>query len=157
MFKRSESGQVSGWMVVGILVVVALVAIPLMGSAFGGDDSPEGWLRDHYDHVSGDDPENGGIIFHGDDDAARTAADIDAGTRPSGNRDEGGTHYLRYDDDWMVVVADDAAGGSNIQFYEFDEGYRRHSGFVGFWGGFYNRGGSPGGGFFRGGGSGFGK
>ncbi len=157
MSNRSESGAVSGWMVVAILLVVALVVVPLMGRAFGGGTNPEDWLREHYAHVSGEDPENGGVVFHSDDDPAQTADDIEAGTGPDNVRTSDSNHYLRYDDDWMVVVSEDAVSGSEIVFYEFDEGYRLHGPVVLFWGSFYNRGGTGGGGLFRGGGSGFGK
>jgi hypothetical protein len=145
-----------GWVVVAVLVVLALVVIPIIAS--GSGNNPEDYLREHYTHVSGEDPEDsGGIVFSSDDDPLGTASDIESGTDADERRQEGEDHYLRYDDDWMVVVAPDGAG-SRITFYEFDTGYRTHGGssFFFFWSSYYNRGGS-GGGLFRGGGSGSGK
>lgn len=140
-----------GWIVVIGLLVGALVLIPLMAAVF--DDNPREWLEDHYRHVRGDDPETEAVVFASDDPVATTATDIRDGTDADEMRQDGTTYYLRYDSDWMVVVA--ASGtGAEIELFEFDEGYRSHGSSVFFWNNHYGRGG---GGFFRGGGSGSGK
>lgn len=140
-----------GWLVVIGLFLASLVVIPLIVHSF--DDNPREWLEDHYSHVSGDDPENEAVVFSSSDDATTTATDIETGTDADEKRQEGTTYYLRYDSDWMVVVAPDPTG-SRIELFEFDNGYRTHGTSVFFWNSHYGRGG---GGFFRGGGSGSGK
>ena len=139
-----------GWVLVAGLLVLALVIIPL---ALGGSESPKAWLDDHYTSTGGTSEEDGGLTWSSDDDAASTVSAIEAGTGSEETRQEGETYYLRYDSDWLVTV-EEQTDGTEITLFEFDEGYRRHGGVIGFWGGYYQRGGS---GLFRGGGSGFGK
>ena len=139
--------------------VVALLAVMAI-SAFARSSGLRDWLDEHYTHVSGEDIEVEPIVYSSDDSQMDTAAAIIDGTQPddraSGSSESGEPLvFLRYDDDWLVTVAEDGAG-ARIELFEFDEGYDRHGGFLLFWGGFYRSGGSPGG-FFRGGGGGFGK
>lgn len=151
MPERNQRVSVGTGMVVGCLVIVGII----MGIASGaGSNNPEDYLRENYAHVSGDDPDTrNGIVLASNDDATLTANAISAGTESDERREEGGTHYLRYDSDWMVTV-DDEPTGSEIKLYEFDRGYTQHTSAVGVWSTFYNR---DSGGGFRGGGSGFGK
>lgn len=140
-----------GCLIVIALFVGGLILVPLMASAFDG--SPRDWLDDHYEHVSGDDPDEETIVYRSDDDAAATARDIDEGTDADERRQDGQTHYLRYDSEWMVVVKPEG-GGARIELLEFDRGYRSYGPSVFFWSSHY---GTGGGGLFRGGGSGAGK
>lgn len=78
------------------------------------------------------------------------------GTSPIDSTDGAGSvNYLRYGSEWMVAVYEED-GATRIDLDEFDRGYNRHGGGAIFflWGGHY---GKDSGGFFRGGGSGFGK
>lgn len=140
--------------------VIALVAAFAI-SAFSRGGDPREWLEDHYTHVEGEDLEVEPIVYSSDDSQMDTAAAIVDGTGPddrsSGSSASGESLvYLRYDDDWLVTVAEDG-DGARVELFEFDEGYDRHGAFLVFWGGFYGRGGFGGGGLFRGGGGGFGK
>jgi len=151
MPERNQRVSVGIGMAVAGLVIIGII----MGVASGvGSNNPEDYLRENYNHVSGDDPDSSnGIVLTSNDSATQTANAFYAGTESDGRREEGGTHYLRYDSDWMVTV-DDETSGSEIKLYEFDRGYTQHSSAVGVWSVFYNR---DSGGGFRGGGSGFGK
>ena len=149
-----------GWAVVAACVVLALVIASAVGGS-GGKNSPEKYLRKHYDHVRGTDPDSDtGIVFEDDGTPSSVASAIDQGTDATENRAEAASQYLRYDDDWLVVVEPRTPSGSTITFYEYDRGYHHHSTIIGLWGwnSYYGRnsgGGSSG--SFRGGGSGFGK
>lgn len=133
--------------IVGVgLLLVGLVAIPFLVRAF--DNSPEKWLRAHYEHVAGNDPDLG-ITFRADDTPAAVAAEITTGTEPTETHNDGERWFLRYDADYLVGVEPDAAGGSRIELLDFDEGYRRYGSGIGHWASYYGTG--------RGGGSGFGK
>lgn len=146
----------------GLLVAICVAALlgVFIVSAFSGGGGPRDWLEEHYTYVEGDDLEVEPIVYSSDDSQIDTAAAILEGTgaddRASGSSESGEPLiYLRYDDAWLVTVAEDG-DGARIELFEFDEGYDRHGGFLVFWGGFYGRGGFGGGGF-RGGGGGFGK
>lgn len=69
------------------------------------------------------------------------------GSSPSG-ADADDQVFLRYGSDWMVVLASDGTGGTDIEFDDFDSAYNHYSG-----SGVYFFGWSS----FRGGGSGTGK
>src|SRR5699024_10962792 len=113
--KKAETGAVSGWAIVLSLFLFAVIAVPAMMGACGGS-SPEDSLRDSDEHTSRDAPENDGIKFHSDDSSAETADAIQSGTDADDQKSDDDTHYLRYGDDWMVVVAADDSGGSEIEF-----------------------------------------
>lgn len=141
-------------------VIALVVAFAISAFSRGGD--PRDWLEDNYTYVEGEDLEEEPIVYSSDDSQLDTAAAIVDGTGPD-ERSSGTSEtdesliYLRYDDAWLVTVGEDG-DGARIEFFEFDEGYDRHGAFIGFWGGYYGRGGfGGGGGFFRGGGGGFGK
>ncbi|MFI5622691.1 DUF4247 domain-containing protein [Nocardioides sp. NPDC051685] len=149
-----------GWAIVAVCVVLAII----IAIAVSGDgNSPEKYLRKNFDHVSGSDPDNdAGIVFEDDGTVTSVANKIAAGSDADENRAEGSNSYLRYDDDWLVVVEPRTPSGSTITLYEYDRGYRHHSTVIGLWGwnSYYGRnsgGGSSGGSSFRGGGSGSGK
>lgn len=131
--------------IVGLLLV-GLVAIPFLSRAF--DTSPEKWLRDHYTHVSGNDPDDG-ITFHSDDTPVVVVGEINEGTEATETHNDGERWFLRYDADYLIGVEPDPEGGSTIELLDFDEGYRRYGSSVGHWASYYGTG--------RGGGSGFGK
>ncbi|NYI80016.1 DUF4247 domain-containing protein [Nocardioides panzhihuensis] len=149
-----------GWSIVAACVVIALI-IAIVASS-GGDSSPEKYLRDNFDHVSGTDPDtDAGIVFEDDGTVTSVASKIAADTDADENRADGSNQYLRYDDDWLVVVEPREPSGSTITLYEYDRGYRHHATVIGLWGwsSFYGRntGGGSSGDSFRGGGSGSGK
>jgi hypothetical protein len=149
-----------GWAIVAACVALAIIiAIAVSGD---DDNSPEKYLRENFDHVSGSDPDSdAGIVFEDDGTVTSVANQIAADTDADENRADGSNQYLRYDDDWLVVVEPRTPSGSTITFYEYDRGYRHHSTVIGLWGWntFYGRniGGGSSGDSFRGGGSGFGK
>lgn len=147
-----------GWAIVAVCVVLAIV----IAIAVAGDgNSPEKYLRKNFDHVSGSDPDSdAGIVFEDDGTVTSVANKIASGSDADENRAEGSNHYLRYDDDWLVVVEPRTPSGSTITLYEYDRGYRHHSTVIGVWGwnSYYGRNSSGGSSdSFRGGGSGFGK
>lgn len=150
-------GSGKGCLIVLAIIVVGFLLVSAMGSAFSND--PRDWLEDHYEHVSGDDPESEAVVFHSDDPAAETAEDIEQGAGADENRevtesdpDSEPGHYLRFGSEWLVVVSEDVSG-SQVELFEFDNGYNHFGGTLFFWGSHYQRDS----GFFRGGGSGFGK
>ncbi|MEI7055226.1 DUF4247 domain-containing protein [Nocardioides sp. CCNWLW239] len=149
-----------GWSIVAVCVVLAIiVAIAVSGD---DDNSPEQYLRDNFEHVSGSDPDSdAGIVFEDDGTVTSVANQIATDTGADENRADGSNQYLRYDDDWLVVVEPRTPSGSTITLYEYDRGYRHHSTVIGLWGWntFYGRnvGSGSSGGSFRGGGSGSGK
>jgi hypothetical protein len=148
-----------GWAIVAACVALAII----IAIAVSGDgNSPEKYLRKNFDHVSGTDPDSeAGIVFEDDGTVSSVANQIDSGTDADENRAEGSNHYLRYDDDWLVVVEPRTPSGSTITLYEYDRGYRHHATVIGLWGwnSYYGRnsGGGSSGDSFRGGGSGSGK
>ncbi|MGH3351304.1 MAG: DUF4247 domain-containing protein [Nocardioides sp.] len=165
MSEPNDSGgnpnrKLIGWAIVAACVALAIViAIAVSG---GGGNSPEKYLRDNFDHVSGSDPDSdAGIVFEDDGTVTAVASKIASGSDADENRAEGSNQYLRYDDDWLVVVEPRTPSGSTITFYEYDRGYNHHATVIGLWGwnSYYNRnsGGGSSGGSFRGGGSGSGK
>ncbi|MGN7248691.1 DUF4247 domain-containing protein [Janibacter anophelis] len=154
-------GCIAGVAVV-VAVICSLLAIPMAVSAVTTD--PHEWVREHYTHVSGDDPDEGPVVYSSSDDVDSVLAAVVAGTRPDERQrgsatttslssptgaDPQDVHYLRYDDDWLICVYP-SDGQTQIEVTEFDEGYRRHAGHVGHW--YRHRGSS-----FRGGGGGYGK
>jgi hypothetical protein len=148
-----------GWAIVAVCVVIAIIIAIVVA---GGGNNPEKYLRKNFDHVSGSDPDSdAGIVFEDDGTVSSVATKIARGTDADENRAEGSNHYLRYDDDWLVVVEPRTPSGSTITLYEYDRGYRHHSTVIGLWGwnSYYGRNSSGGssGDSFRGGGSGFGK
>lgn len=142
------------------MVCVLALLVGFTSSCSLGGSGPRDWLEENYTYVEGDDLEVEPIVYSSEDSQMDTAAAIIDGTGPD-DRSSGSSAtgesliYLRYDDERIVTVAEDGAG-ARIELFEFDEGYDRHGAFIGFWGGFYGRGGFGGGGF-RGGGGGFGK
>lgn len=147
--------------ILALICVGALVVVLGVAAFAGGGDSPREWLEEHYTYVDGEDLEVEPIVYSSNDSQSETAAAIIDGTGPddraSGTSDSGeDLIYLRYNSDWLVTVGEDN-NGARIELFRFDEGYRRHSTFLVFWGGFYGRGGIGSGGGFRGGGGGFGK
>lgn len=156
---NGSNRKLIGWAIVA--ACVALVVIIVIAVS-GDGNSPEKYLRKNFDHVSGSDPDSaGGIVFEDDGSVSSVANQIASGTDADENRAEGSSHYLRYDDDWLVVVEPRTPSGSTITLYEYDRGYRSHATVIGLWGwnSFYGRnsGGGSSGDSFRGGGSGFGK
>ena len=156
---NSSNGKLIGWAIVAVCVVIALI----IAISVGGDgNSPEKYLRKNFDHVSGSDPDSDtGIVFEDSGTVSSVAGKIERGTKADENRSEGSSNYLRYDDDWLVVVEPGTPSGSRITLYEYDRGYQHHSTVIGLWGwnSYYGRNSGSGssGGSFRGGGSGFGK
>ncbi|MFW6772814.1 DUF4247 domain-containing protein [Nocardioides sp. CPCC 205120] len=146
------SSRAKGLLIVGALLLVGIVLVPMLFGGFG--NGPKGWIDDHYDHVSGSDPDRQTVTWRSDDDVTATASAIAAGTNPSDRREADGRAFLRYSNDWIVTVTK-SSGGSRITLDEFDRGYSANSTFIGFWGGYY--GGGGGGSGYRGGGSGSGK
>ena|SRR5690625_210019 len=74
-------------MAVGGLVIIGII----MGIASGaGSNNPEDYLRENYEHVSGDDPDtSNGIVLASNDGATQTANAISAGTESDERREEG--------------------------------------------------------------------
>lgn len=156
---NGSNRKLIGWAIVAACVVLAIIIVIAVS---GDGNSPEKYLRKNFDHVSGSDPDSeGGIVFEDDGSVSSVANQIASGTDADENRAEGSSHYLRYDDDWLVVVEPRTPSGSTITLYEYDRGYRSHATVIGLWGwnSFYGRnsGGGSSGDSFRGGGSGFGK
>ena len=150
-----------GWAIVaGCVALAIIIAIAVSG---GDGNSPEKYLRKNFDHVSGSDPDSdAGIVFEDDGTVTSVASKIASGTDADENRADGSNQYLRYDDDWLVVVEPRTPSGSTITLYEYDRGYRHYGTVIGLWGwnSYYGRNsgsGSSSDGSFRGGGSGSGK
>lgn len=163
------SGQSSGtnWgcvvLVVAMFVATAcgFVALPMVVSAIG--TNPHEWVREHYTHVSGNDPDVEPVVYSSDEDVTTVLAAVVAGTNPDETqRGQAATsatsptganpedvNYLRYGNDWMIAVYPNGSQ-TQIEVSDFDEGYRRHGSHVGGW--HRHRGSS-----FRGGGGGYGK
>ena len=157
---NNPNRKLIGWAVVAACVVLVMIIASAMAGG-GGGSSPEKYLRKNFDHVRGTDPDSEtGIVFEDDGTATSVASKIASGTDADENRAEGSSQYLRYGDDWLVVVEPGTPSGSTITLYEYDRGYNHHSTVIGLWGwnSYYGRnsGGSSGG-SFRGGGSGYGK
>lgn len=159
MSDGSSSGMKWGCLGIAGALVAAFIFIPIALSAIS--TNPHEWVREHYTHVSGDDPDDEPVIYSSPDDTTTVVAAVVSGTDPDDVRrgggpaasadgpsptgaDPGDITYLRYDDDWILAIYPGDAG-TRIEVTEFDEGRRRYGGFLA--AAF----------FFRGGGSGFGK
>lgn len=121
-----------------LLVLGAVVPLSACGTT-----SPQDWLDANLTKVGGSDPASG--IFYSSTKPQDTAAQqISSGTSPDDSIVNGGSSFLRYGDDYMVVVAT-AAGVATAELWTFDAGFALYSAQVAAWG------------EFRGGGSGEGK
>lgn len=81
-------------------------------------------------------------------DGSATATPSPVPGSPSSAQDGDEPVFLRYGSDWMVVLASDGTGGTDIEFDDFDSAYNHYSGSGVYFFGW---------GSFRGGGSGTGK
>lgn len=126
------------------LLLVLGAALTVAGCGSG----PQGWLDDNLTKASGSDPETG-VYYSTDKPAPQAVQQISSGTSPDGSITSGGSTFLRYGSDYMVVIpaaAAAAAGGAALaELWTFDAGYARYSAQVAAWD------------EFRGGGSGEGK
>lgn len=119
-------------------LLVLGAALPL---AACGTSSPQGWLDDNLAKVSGSDPETG-VYYSTTKLRGDVVQQVTSGTSPDDSIVSGGSNFLRYGDDFLVVVA---AATGNAELWTFDAGYAQYSAQVAAWD------------EFRGGGSGEGK
>lgn len=146
------------------LVVVMMLGVCVLPFAIGAvTTSPYEWVQGHYPRVTGDDPDDEPVIFASDKPVTEVVGAITGGTDPDETQKGSATslaqtsvtgappdeiYYLRYDDDWLVVVYPNQSQ-TLIEVQEFDDGYQRHSDHIGGWSDYSDD--------FRGGGGGFGK
>ncbi len=125
-----------------LLVVGAALTLASCGTT-----SPQAWLDENMTKVSGSDPETG-VYYSSTKPVADTLQQVSAGTKPDDSMFSGGTNFMRYGSDYMVVIpaaAAAAAGASAAELWTFNAGYARYGAQVAAWD------------EFRGGGSGEGK
>ena len=106
-----------------------LAAVAVLTAGCGGsDEDVRNHLNDTYDRQS---TQGDTSTYASDDPVGTTTAAIADAVRPSARQADGGSEYLRYDDD-MVVVSAAASGGSSIRVEDLDGRYR--SGYYAFLG-----------------------
>lgn len=169
----NSDSRSTGIALLAIFILLGLIALPFVLSG----NNPAEWLEKNHEKISGTDPEQTTVVYRSDDDYDTTVAAIVAGTDPdeqttgtnlapyapsapltttpttSGTTPVAGhpATFMRYGSEWIVAVTS-TPEGVFIELDEFDRGYTRHGTYLGRWSSHYQRGG-----FFRGGGSGFGK
>lgn len=77
-------------------------------------------IRDTYQHQSSQGDTD---TYHSNESVGTTAAAIANAKRPSARQADGGSEYLRYNDD-IVIVSSAAGGGSTVRVEDIDGGYR---------------------------------
>jgi hypothetical protein len=101
-----------------LAAVLAVVAALLLGGC--GSD---GALRNHLDGAYELLGESGDTATYLAPTAVgATAAAIAGALPPAARGADGGSEYLRYDDD--IVIVSGASNGSNVRVEDLDEGYR---------------------------------
>jgi hypothetical protein len=120
-------------------VATALVATALVLTGCGFDNDVRGFIDNTYalQNRFGDT-----AIYASDDPVGPTTSIIVNAVNPAARAADGGSEYLRYDDDIVIVSA--ALGGSTIRVEDLDDRYR--GGFFAFLGAGF-RPGAPGTGF----------
>ncbi|NLE79012.1 MAG: DUF4247 domain-containing protein [Rhodococcus sp.] len=78
------------------------------------------YIRDNYQHQSSQGDTD---TYHSKDPVGTTAAAIADAKRPDAREQDGGSEYLRYNDD-IVIVSAAAGGGSTVRVEDIDGGYR---------------------------------
>lgn len=176
----NSDSRTTGIALLAIFILLGLIALPFVLSG----NNPAEWLQKNHERISGTDPEQATVVYRSDEDYDTTVAAIVAGTDP--DEQTTGTNllpyvptsplerapssvpatppaagttpiaghpatFMRYGSEWIVAVTS-TPEGVFIELDEFDRGYTRHGTYLGRWSSHYQRGG-----FFRGGGSGFGK
>ncbi len=97
--------------------VVALAVLLL--AACSGSSDVRRFLADTYklERTDGDT-----LTYSSDEPVGTTVTRIVGREQPAARQADGGSEYLRYDDDIVVVSA--APGGSTIRVEDLDDGYR---------------------------------
>ena len=101
------------------LARTALAGVLLLLAACSGSSDIRRFLDQTYDRqsVQGD-----SATYSSRDPVGTTVSRIVARRQPAARQADGGSEYLRYDDDIVIVSA--AAGGSTIRIEDLDDGYR---------------------------------
>lgn len=101
------------------LARAALAGVLVLLAGCGGASDIRRFLDDTYERVSsvGD-----STIYASNDPVGTTAARIAARKAPAARQADGGSEYLRYDDDIVIVSA--APAGSTIRIEDLADGYR---------------------------------
>jgi Domain of unknown function (DUF4247) len=107
------------------LAAVVLVAILLAGC--GSGTRVRDYLDETYERTEIIDDTS---VYSSPDPVGTTTAAIVDAVQPAERQADGGSEYLRYDDDIVIVTA--AAGGSTVRVEDLDGRYR--SGFFAFLG-----------------------
>lgn len=101
------------------LVPAALAAVLLLAGCGSGGD-PEDFIRDTYS-ASGSDSD--GDSYSSPDPVGTTTSAIADAVPPAARESDGGSEYLRYDDDIVIVTA--ASSGSTVRVEDVDGRYSR--------------------------------
>ncbi len=97
-----------------ILLAAVLV---LAGCGFGND------VRDFINNTYALQSSNGDTaIYRSNDPVGTTTSTIINAVNPAARQADGGSEYLRYDDDIVIVSA--AVGGSTVRVEDLDDRYR---------------------------------
>jgi hypothetical protein len=126
--------------------VTAALAAGLLLAGCSGSSDVRRFIADTYERTGGS---GDTATYSSDDPVGTTVETIVRRKSPAARQADGGSEYLRYDDDIVVVSA--APGGSTVRVEDLDGGYRGGA-FVFLGPGFTP--GSPSGGSFGGGGPG---
>ncbi|MCK9928906.1 DUF4247 domain-containing protein [Frankia sp. Mgl5] len=105
---------------VALAVPLALAVAVL--PACGGDSNVRGWLTDSYRRT---DTRGDTESYLSTEPVDRTAAAIAAGVAPAARASDGGSQYLRFADDIVIVSAAAAGAGSTVRVEDLDDGFSR--------------------------------
>lgn len=111
----------------GSLLAVLLSAAMLLAGCGSGNDV-RNFLDDTYGPASNTDSDT--ATYSSDDPIGTTTSAISDAVTPAERASDGGSEYLRYDDD--VVIVSGSTGGSTIRIEDLDSRY--NSGFYAFLG-----------------------
>lgn len=123
-------------------MAVVVIGVMTLAACASGIGAPRGWIASRY--------QRNGTVFVSNEPAAVVAGAIARARAPRARDNTASGTFLRYDTDIVGVFP--SGLGSRIEVEDYDRGYRRWNPYVG---GRWPRPGR-GGGWFRGGGSGFG-
>ena len=102
------------------LVRLAVAGVLVLLAGCSGSSDIRRFLDDTYQRVSA---QGDSATYFSGDPVGTTVSRIVAREQPAARQADGGSEYLRYDDD-IVIVSAAPSGGSTIRVEDLDDGYR---------------------------------